>query len=451
MQRRRGSDTCRVITVASGRRQSARRIGVAATLALGLVATACGSSSKSASTTTAGSSTTAGPAAASSTVAPSTAGDTDGVTSSTINIAEIADVSGPVPGLFQGAVYGTQAWAAYVNANGGIDGRKVVLTLKDSALSCTTFTTDMASVVNTDFAAVGSYAIFDGCGAASLKAHPNFPNIFAGIVTPTLYALPNVFAVQPLPKGGLTTTYQYVKDKFPGDITHTAALYGAAATASYEEESNAAKSIGFKYVYTRGLGNTETNFTADILRMKADGIKVVDMQIADAIEVADFLQEAQQQGFHPDAVVSAVSYDPGFFTVLGSADASSLVIGLQVALYLDPNSAVANVRNLDKYLATVHPGAKGTVYAVEAFAAGLLFQQAMAAAGPNPSRAAALSAIENVHSFDAGGMVGPANPGSKSPAVCEVIAGVKNGAFVRVTPASGFECNGTFVPYTATS
>jgi ABC-type branched-subunit amino acid transport system substrate-binding protein len=421
---------------------------VAGLLALGLVATACGSSSKPAATTAGSGATTTPP----TTGATSTADETTGLTATTINIGEIADVSGPVPGLFQGAVYGTQAWAAYVNANGGIDGRKVNLVLKDSALSCTTDTTDLSSIVNSVFAAVGSYAIFDGCGLATLKAHPDFPNLQGAIITPSLYALPNTFAPLPLPTGGLTTTYQYVKDKFPADITHTAGLYGAAATASYEEEANAAKSIGFKYVYMRGLGNTETNFTADILRMKADGIKVVDMQVADAIEVADFLQEAQQQDFHPDAVVSAVSYDPGFFQVLGSADASSLVIGLETNLYLDPNSPIANIRSLNKYLDIVHPGAKPTLYAVEAFAAGLMFQQAMAAVGPNPTRSALIAATAKITSFDAGGMVGPTNPGGKVPGVCEVIAGVKDGAFVRIDPpSSGFECNGAFVAYKAGS
>ena len=442
----------------SPRSRITRRGAAACLLAVGLVATACGSSATSTSTTKAsipGSSSTTAPgttgpgSTAGSTGGGGTTGETTGLTSSTINIAEIADLSGPVPGLFQGALYGTEAWAAYVNANGGIDGRKVVLNLKDSALSCPTFTNDIASVVNTSFASVGTEAIFDGCGAATFKAHSDFPDIQAGIVTPTLFPLPNVFDVEPLPAGGITTTYQYVKDKFPSAITATAGIYGSAATASYNEESNAAKAIGFKYLYARGIGDAETNFTADILRMKADGIKVVDMQVADYTKVADFLQQAEQQDFHPDAVVSAVSYDPGFFQILGSADASSLVIGLQVSLYLDPNSAIANVQNLNKYLAIVHPGAKGTEYAVEAFASGLLFQQAMAAAGANPTRSSVISAIDNIHSFDAGGMIGPSDPGTKVPAVCEVIAGVHDGAFVRVTPASGFECNGTFVPYSS--
>jgi len=380
------------------------------------------------------------------------AGDTTGVTASTINIGEIADVSGPVPGLFQGAQYGIQAWAAYANANGGIDGRKINVTLKDSALSCPAYTTALASLAGSSFASVGTYAIFDSCGKATLTKTPNFADIQGAVLTPSMNTLSNVFTPLPSPLGFASTGYQYIKDVYPSAITHTAALYGAAVTTDYDEQSNAAKSIGYKYVYSRGLGITETNFTSDVLRMKADGVQIVDMQDTDAIEVADFLQEAKQQNLHLDALISAAAYDPNFFKDLGSSgDASSLVMPLPVALYLDPTSTIPNVQAFNKYLTATHPGAKANLYAVEAFAAGLLFQQAMAAAGPNPSRSALLAQLSKITSFDAGGMIGPTNPGGKVPGVCDVIAGVKNGAFVREAPASGFECKGTFVPYTASS
>ena len=438
------------------RRWGARRSGratfrhsvagtVAGLLAVGLVATACGSSSKSTSSTS-GSASTSASTASSGGGAPAS-GDTTGVTSSTINLGEIADVGGPVPGLFQGAQYGIQAWAAYVNATGGIDGRKVNVALKDSALNCNTYQSALGSLVSSTFAVVGSYAIFDSCGKAPLTANPTYPDIQGAVLTPSMNSLPNVFTPVPSPSGFSTTGYEYVKGLYPADIAHTASLYGAAVTQDFQEQSNAAKSIGFKYVYTRGLGNTETNFTSDVLRMKSDGIKIVDMQDCDAIEVADFLQEAQQQGLKLDAVISAAAYDPGFFTDLGKADATPLVMPLPVALYLDQTSSIANVLAFNKYLAVTHPGAKPTLFGVEAFVAGLLFEQALKAAGPNPSRAALLTQLSKVTTFDAGGMIGPTNPGGKVPGVCDVIAGVKNGAFVRVTPASGYVCNGTFVPY----
>src|SRR5580704_6055780 len=117
----------------NGRYRRARTL-TAAVMAAGLLA-ACGSNSKTASTATVARSSTSAPSGTAA-----RGGGTQGLTSSTITLGHIADISGPVPGLMQGTSFGIDAWAAYVNSTGGIDGRKVVIDDKDSALNCNTFT-----------------------------------------------------------------------------------------------------------------------------------------------------------------------------------------------------------------------------------------------------------------------------------------------------------------------
>jgi len=52
-------------------------------------------------------------------------GATDvGVTKDRISFGNVSTLSGPVPGLFRGALVGAQAWAAMINSQGGIDGRQ---------------------------------------------------------------------------------------------------------------------------------------------------------------------------------------------------------------------------------------------------------------------------------------------------------------------------------------
>ncbi|HEY3240069.1 MAG TPA: hypothetical protein VGL92_10930, partial [Acidimicrobiia bacterium] len=47
-------------------------------------------------------------------------GATDvGVTADTITMGNVSDLGGPVPGLFQGGPYGTQAYFNYINSQGG--------------------------------------------------------------------------------------------------------------------------------------------------------------------------------------------------------------------------------------------------------------------------------------------------------------------------------------------
>ena len=65
---------------------------------------------------------------------PGDKGNTDvGVTKDSITLANIADISGPVPGLFESAQQATKAFVAYWNATyGGVCGRQLKLKTYDS-------------------------------------------------------------------------------------------------------------------------------------------------------------------------------------------------------------------------------------------------------------------------------------------------------------------------------
>src|SRR5437588_13008881 len=56
-----------------------------------------------------------------------------GITATEIHIAVIADVDNPfAPGLFQASVDGVKGFAKYINATGGLAGRRVVVDFYDS-------------------------------------------------------------------------------------------------------------------------------------------------------------------------------------------------------------------------------------------------------------------------------------------------------------------------------
>jgi ABC-type branched-subunit amino acid transport system substrate-binding protein len=378
-----------------------------------------------------------------------------GLTSSTITLGQLADVSGPVPGLFSGSVDGTDAWAAYVNSTGGIGGRRIVIDHKDSALSCPAFTNGIQSLVRSTFAIVGSASVVDSCGTATLKAHPDFPDIPAFLVSTSVALYPNVFLATPEPPGWPTSGYQWVKDKYgAAAVQKTAFLWGTTEQSTFEAQSAAAASIGYKVIYNRGTSPFETNFTSDILRMKADGVEVVDVTDQQVGNIADFLEQAAQQGFHPDAVITLSSYDASFFKLLGDpADASNLVMPLTFALYLGQDaSAVPEITTMTDWFHKTHPGDQINLYVLEAWSAGLLFQRAMAKVGPDPSQSKLLDALRGVTSFDANGLLPEHNPGQKVPSPCVVITQAVAGKFVRVDPpTSGFDCTGTYALYHSSS
>jgi ABC-type branched-subunit amino acid transport system substrate-binding protein len=373
-----------------------------------------------------------------------------GVTQSSIRIAQIADVSGPIPGLMQGTVFGTEAWAAYVNSTGGINGRKIVIDREDSQLSCTIYTNEIQAAAKADFAMVGSASAADSCGVQTLKANPSFPDLPALLVSTAYQSLPNVYVPSPQPPGWRDESYLWVKQKYGSAVVQKfAALYATVDQAGFNAQANAAKTAGYKLIYSRGVGYTESNFSSDILRMKAEGVKVVDTQSLSIPQTADFLQQAAQQNFHPDAVIS-FAYDNTLLKLVGNPSyASNVVVGLPFAMFLGKGAkTVPSVATMYKWLQKTNPGAPMTIFVVESWLAGTLFQQALQKLGSNPTQTGLLSAVKGINSFTANSLIPKQQTGRKIPSPCVLIAGVKNGQFVRIDPAkSGYICSGKYVLY----
>lgn len=369
-----------------------------------------------------------------------------GVTATTITIGQIATVSGPVPGLFQGAFDGLAAWAAWVNANGGIDGRQVKIDKVDDGFNCTTYTNAMKQFVTSAFAVLGNVTLEDTCGTTVLNANPNLLDIQALTLDPKLYNVANAYTAAPTPPGGITTGLQYIKNKFPNDITKVAALTGQSAAVNGREERLTAESIGFKYLYTRDIGDFETNYTSDILRMKNDGVKIVDLSSVAVTNTADFLQQAAQQNFHPDVVYGASAYDSKFFKLVGNASLANNVLIAPVpdTLYLGQDRS--SVPAVNTFLTWMEKnGSSANLYAVDAWADGQLLIKAMQAAGSNITQASVAQAIKTVTNFDADGLIAPTDPGQKLGTKCVVVAGVQNGQWKRLDPTgSGFDCSGVY-------
>ena len=204
--------------------------------------------------------------------------------------------------------------------------------------------------------------------------------------------------------------------------------------------------MGFKYVYSRAIGETETNFTSDVLRMKSEGVKMVDLFGTNVADLADFVQEANQQGFHPDAIYTATSYDANFFKLVGSINADNVYMPLLFPMYLGQDQATnPELATYLTWLDKTHPGDTANVYGITAWASGVLFVQALEAAGGSPQRDAVINQVNKTTSFTANGLLPPANPAAKQAATCIVMVGISGQSYVRLDPPTkGFECNGTY-------
>src|SRR5438445_544453 len=105
------------------------------------------------------------------------------------------------------------------------------------------------------------------------------------------------------------------------DATGAGAIYGdvPASVASYQGWKAAAESVGYKVVYERGFSPTETDFTADVVRMRQSGVKMVYLTAADVRPTSRMAKAMAQQNVKVDAFVSGgCVYDSHFVALAGA-------------------------------------------------------------------------------------------------------------------------------------
>jgi ABC-type branched-subunit amino acid transport system substrate-binding protein len=374
-------------------------------------------------------------------------GATDvGVTADTITLGNVATLSGPVPGLFQGAVIGTQAWVAYQNSIGGIAGRKIKLEIRDDQFDTGQNRAATNELIGKAFAFVGSFSLYDDAAVKQMEA-ANVPSLQVPL-TPALQNSPINFAVNPVKRGAPTGPWNALKTKFPDAIEHTGGLYGdvPAAKNNFLDVQHAAESVGYKWVYTRGYQPTETDFTADIVRMRQAGVKFF-FTSGDVKSIARMAKAMQQQGFKPDIFLTYTAYDPSLIPLAGSA-AEGIMVNSAIAMYLGEDTQfIPEIGLMNEWMQKVKPGYKPDSFATYGWTEGRLFAKAMESVGPKPTRLAVLAALRKIDTWDAYGMMATAGPASKRPPVCFMFIRVSGGKFERFeSPPPKFRCeNSQFI------
>ncbi len=222
------------------------------------------------------------------------AASTEGVSSSQINVGVISSRTGPLAGYFNGFAPGMIAYFKTIDAKGGVDGRKIVVSANlDDGGSSTQFTQDTHTLIDQDHV----FAV----GVASYWFTPNY---FVSTRTPTYgynvsgnwQTWPNLFAV-----GGSTqiyssanSTYAYwlkkINAKSVGFIS-----YGPSISSSYDACSTYAKemkTLGY-HVYADVSAQLGGSYSSDVQRMQQSGTQAVVscMQASDNLTLSRDIQQ----------------------------------------------------------------------------------------------------------------------------------------------------------------
>jgi len=374
------------------RRWQAAAIMTAAALAVA----ACSSSSTSSSSPGSGSSSSGAALTAS---AP-------GITATTITIGSHQPLTGPAAPGYSEIAPAANAYFSYVNANGGVYGRKIVYKYLDDGYDPTT----TASVVHQLVLQDNVYAIFNGLGTPTHLATVSFLNA---------QKVPDVFVASGCECWNDTSKYpqtfgwqlDYVREgKILGNYVkqHFAGKKVAYFYQNDEFGLDGVKGLNMEIpassvVSKQSYVPTNTNIAPAVTAMHAAGAQVV---VAFSIPAFTALLKLNslKLGYSPTLVVSSVGSDPitlgGLVTAYAkqggaTVNGNQLINGIITDAYLPALSTSDSWYVLFKKIHDQYePKAPLDGNFFYGMSVGYTFVQAMLKAGKNPTRADLVTAIQ---------------------------------------------------------
>jgi ABC-type branched-subunit amino acid transport system substrate-binding protein len=384
-----------------------------------------------------------------------------GVTPTEIHIAVIADVDTPIaPNLFVGSKNAVEGFAKYINATGGIAGRKLVVDFYDSKINPNESRNATIQACQNDFAMVGTSAVFlttvddmrsckDKAGAATgipdipfvttalaqQCSDESFPTAPPQVLCPTKDQHPQTF------QASIGRAYYYQK-KYGKDL-HGVYVFGSdtkqARDSSFSSGLGQMRAVGVKsdQDFDRSGAATQSDYTPVVQAIKSHNSTYA--QCTGQYPCTVLLRkEATLQG-----VTSVKVWDCGVqcydkkFLAAGGSDVEGEYVDTLFLPFADAKEQKANkmLANYVKYTGINNVDGFGDY----AWSAAVAFRDAVNAVvkahGVNGlTRANLFTALNNIHKFNADGMFGTIDLAGRVATPCHVLLQVKNGKFVRVFP-----------------
>ncbi|HUY64496.1 MAG TPA: ABC transporter substrate-binding protein [Acidimicrobiales bacterium] len=434
--------------------------------------TAVNSTAGSAGAGGSGASSTAGPSTAANAAAGSTGatsagannstsctsadngGATDtGVTANQILIGNITSITGVAPGLTQSAQQATEAFAQYVNSQGGICGRLLKVQAFDDGNTSSGNYSDAAQACSSDFAMVGNASGFDDGGASAVSSC-GIPDVAAEVSTHAAGNVADIYGASPGNAHYWSTgPAVWLKKTDPTAVTHAAMIYlnVPATQEQAQAEMSTYTSVGFNYIYSAAVSPTEPNYAPYVQNMESKGVQYV-TEYSDDNSAARLAQAMQQASFAPQVVDwFSEMYSPAFLQ-----EAQGTANGNLVLMATAPYEEAASNPGMALFLSwmnRVAPGFTHDIFAEFAWSAGMYFLQAAKVVGAHLTRAALLAQLAQIHQLPANDTVQYAEDfGRHIPSNCFAyfkINGSGNG-YSRVYPAgpNSLDCtSGTVAHY----
>jgi len=364
-----------------------------------------------------------------------------GITNDKIVIANAADISGPVPGLFESAQQAVKAYVAYFNATSDICGRKLELLELDSRTDAGADQQAYARACESAFAAIGSMSAFDSGGAAT-AAKCGLPDLRSANVSNERQACASCFGVQSANPGTFQNAVpDHIIKNYPKAADNAAYVWINAGVGplNAQNQARAMERRGMRFVYKRGIDVSEFNYRPYVQAMQDEGVEYV--QFLGAYQQAERLAKAmQEQGFKPEVfVLDPTGYDPRFVQSGGAAVEGTRIF-INIAMFEEARSN-PEMALYQQWLQQVKPGATPTFFGVFSWSAARLFVEQSIALGGRLTRQTLVDSVKRVDNWTGKGIHSPQQVGSKETGDCWRWIRLENGRWVPEGPTK-YTCSG---------
>ena len=329
--------------------------------------------------------------------------DSTGVTATSIKLGVSTPLTGSA-GLVYGKVPGAmRAYFDYINANGGVNGRKISLVIRDDKYLPTLAATQTTNLILKDkvFALVGALgtATHSKAYTAAALAKNNVPDLFintgfSGFTNKAKY--PTTFMVLPTYNMEAKVMAKVIKDNFPGQATFIIAQddeFGADGVAGFTTAGH--KFTASPTLYPQGT-MTAARAEGALAALGAVPGKPVLVLFGTTDVTATILKAAEKLELTKKFTFLAGSVGADANTLLALGVKSTTIDGIVSASFMPDAKDLTDpyVKQFIDINTKYNKGITFDNYVLAGMNSAMLTVQALRAAGKNLTRAGLMSAIE---------------------------------------------------------
>lgn len=359
--------------------------------------------------------------------------NTTGLDDHTITVANVADLSGPVSGLFTSAQQAALAFTAYFNATSTICGRKIKLATYDSETSGVGDQQADLSACSSSFAMAGSVGAFDDGGVQTVN-QCGIPDIRAIATTEARVKSGVTFGADSVDVNLVPTAhYEFIRQATGSAYKKAAMLYlnAGASVANALAYKKAMQQAGYDILVTQPIDVTDINYAPYASKLKSEGVQLVQFE-GTALYAVRLQQAMNQVDLHPVLVMDSVAYDSSFVAAAGG-QLNGMYSYVDTKLF-EEQSRTPELQLYLQWLHRISPNAVPSFFGVFAWGAMRLFTQLAVQLGGRLTRQSLLAALRNTHSFDSNGLFAPQDVGNRRTSACQSVIQLENNAWVRRSP-----------------